>query len=191
MYPASWATLSDPRRRESNPRKHQSCRGWARFQDEVESNEWSAHTCFPRKVDTGRQRCPIDERRVQRVRAGAPDLPCPGGFNPGRLSPLKRHGDESWVQFACGTGGSGGRGKVCGPGSDGQRRQDHLGEGPTEEVPPARAAKRSGPTDQWPRLCGADYEIVKVPAHLESTRLLDPADLHRLEAGRSDQPLDF
>jgi hypothetical protein len=32
---------------------------------------------------------------------------------------------------------------------------------------------------------------VKVAAHLESTRLLDPADLHRLEAGRSDQPLDF
>jgi hypothetical protein len=32
---------------------------------------------------------------------------------------------------------------------------------------------------------------VKVAAHLESTRLFDPADLHRLEAGRSDQPLDF
>jgi hypothetical protein len=30
----------------------------------------------------------------------------PGGFNPGRLSPLKRHRDESSVQFACGTGGS-------------------------------------------------------------------------------------
>jgi integrase/recombinase XerD len=27
--------------------------------------------------------------------------------------------------------------------------------------------------------------------HWQSTRLLDPADLHRLEAGRSDQPLDF
>jgi len=32
---------------------------------------------------------------------------------------------------------------------------------------------------------------VKVAAHLESTRLFDPADLHRLEAGRPDQPLDF
>src|ERR1700722_13934587 len=84
------------------------------------------------------------------------------GWRAQRLSPLKRHRDESWVQFACGTGGSGGRGKVCGRGShlvldttvralrhrDGQRRQNHLGEGPTEEVPPARAAKRSGPTDQ-------------------------------------------
>src|ERR1700720_2406124 len=29
MYPASWASLSDPRRRESNPRKHESCQGWA------------------------------------------------------------------------------------------------------------------------------------------------------------------
>jgi cysteine synthase len=27
MCPASWASLSDPRRRESNPRKHESCRG--------------------------------------------------------------------------------------------------------------------------------------------------------------------
>ncbi|HEY2687989.1 MAG TPA: hypothetical protein VGJ50_06095 [Streptosporangiaceae bacterium] len=32
---------------------------------------------------------------------------------------------------------------------------------------------------------------MKVAAHLESTRLLDPADLHRLEACRSYQPLDF
>ena len=56
---------------------------------------------------------------------------------------------------------------------------------------PARAARRSGPADQGPRLREADYEIVKVAAHLESARLLDPADLHRLEAGRSDQPLDF
>jgi hypothetical protein len=32
---------------------------------------------------------------------------------------------------------------------------------------------------------------VKVAPNLESTRLFDPADLHRLEAGRSDQPLDF
>ena len=37
----------------------------------------------------------------------------------------------------------------------------------------------------------ADDEIVKVAAHLESTRLVDPTDAHRLEAGRSDQPLDF
>ena len=34
-------------------------------------------------------------------------------------------------------------------------------------------------------------EIVKIAAHFESTRLLDPADLHRLEAGCSDQPLDL
>ena len=27
--------------------------------------------------------------------------------------------------------------------------------------------------------------------HLEPTRLFDPAGLHRLEAGRPDQPLDF
>jgi hypothetical protein len=32
---------------------------------------------------------------------------------------------------------------------------------------------------------------VKIAAHLEPTRLLDPAGLDRLEAGRSDQPLDF
>jgi hypothetical protein len=42
---------------------------------------------------------------------------------------------------------------------------------------PAGAAKRSGPTDQWRRLCGADYEIVKVAAYLKSTRLFEPADL--------------
>ena len=34
---------------------------------------------------------------------------------------------------------------------------------------PASAAKQSGLTDQGPRLCSADYEIVKVAAHLEST----------------------
>jgi hypothetical protein len=32
---------------------------------------------------------------------------------------------------------------------------------------------------------------VKVAAHLEPTRLLDPARLDRLEAGHPDQPLDF
>ncbi len=32
--------------------------------------------------------------------------------------------------------------------SDGQRRQDQLDEGLTEEVPPARVAKRSGLTGQ-------------------------------------------
>jgi hypothetical protein len=32
---------------------------------------------------------------------------------------------------------------------------------------------------------------VKVAAYLESTRLLDPAGLHRLEPGRPDQPFDF
>jgi len=32
---------------------------------------------------------------------------------------------------------------------------------------------------------------VKIAAHLEPTRLFDPANLRRLEAGRSDQPLDF
>jgi hypothetical protein len=33
-------------------------------------------------------------------------------------------------------------------------------------------------------------EIVKVAAHFESIRVLDPADLHRLKAGHSDKPLD-
>jgi len=46
------------------------------------------------------------------------------------------------------------------------------------------SAKRSGPTDQWARLCGADYEIVKVAARFEPARLVDSAGLHRLEAGR-------
>ena len=32
---------------------------------------------------------------------------------------------------------------------------------------------------------------MKVAAHLEPTRLFDRADLRRLEAGRSDEPLDF
>jgi hypothetical protein len=32
---------------------------------------------------------------------------------------------------------------------------------------------------------------VKVAAHLKPARLVDTAGLHRLEAGRSDQPLDF
>jgi hypothetical protein len=32
---------------------------------------------------------------------------------------------------------------------------------------------------------------VKVAAHLEPARLFDPADLHRLKPGRSDQPLDL
>jgi hypothetical protein len=32
---------------------------------------------------------------------------------------------------------------------------------------------------------------VKVAAHLESTGLFDAADLHGLEAGRSDQPFDL
>ena len=50
---------------------------------------------------------------------------------------------------------------------------------------------RSGPNDQGARLCRTDYEIVKVTTHLEPARLFDPADLHRLEASRSDQPLDF
>jgi hypothetical protein len=54
-----------------------------------------------------------------------------------------------------------------------------------------RAARRSGPSDQGPRLCRTDYEIVKVSAHLESARLFDPADPHRLKARRSDQVLDF
>ena len=50
---------------------------------------------------------------------------------------------------------------------------------------------RSGPNDQGARLCGADYEIVKVATHFEPARLVEPADLHRLEASSSDQPLDF
>jgi hypothetical protein len=32
---------------------------------------------------------------------------------------------------------------------------------------------------------------VEVAAQLEPTRLVEPAGLHRLEAGRSDEPLDF
>jgi len=32
---------------------------------------------------------------------------------------------------------------------------------------------------------------VKVAAHHEPARLSGPADLHRLEAGRPDQPLDY
>jgi hypothetical protein len=32
---------------------------------------------------------------------------------------------------------------------------------------------------------------VKVAAPLESTRLFDPADLHRLQASRRDHSLDF
>ena len=32
---------------------------------------------------------------------------------------------------------------------------------------------------------------MKVAANLEPARLSDPAGLHRLEAGRPDQPLDF
>ncbi len=34
-------------------------------------------------------------------------------------------------------------------------RQDHPGKGPTEEVPTGRARKRSGATNQRPRLCAA------------------------------------
>ena len=56
---------------------------------------------------------------------------------------------------------------------------------------PAEVATRSGPNDRGARLFGADNEIVKVATHLESARLFDPADLHRLEARGSDQPLDF
>ena len=50
---------------------------------------------------------------------------------------------------------------------------------------------RSGPSNQGARFCGADDEIVKVATQLEPARLLDPADLHRLEASGPDQPLDF
>jgi hypothetical protein len=56
---------------------------------------------------------------------------------------------------------------------------------------PCQGREQSGPTGQWPCLCGADYEVVKVAAYLESTGLLESAGLHRLEAGCSDQPLDF
>jgi hypothetical protein len=56
----------------------------------------------------------------------------------------------------------------------------------------ARAATSSwAPVTVSTRLCGADYEIVKVAAHLEPARLCEPAGLHRLEASRPDQPLDF
>jgi len=37
----------------------------------------------------------------------------------------------------------------------------------------------------------AGYQIVKVATHLEPARLSEPAGLHRLEAARPDQPLDF
>ena len=52
-------------------------------------------------------------------------------------------------------------------------------------------ALRSRPREQGARLCGANHEIVKVATDLEAARLFDPADLYRLEASRSDQPLDF
>ena len=40
MYPASWATLSDPRRRESNPRKHESCLSGLGAAGEAVPGEW-------------------------------------------------------------------------------------------------------------------------------------------------------
>jgi hypothetical protein len=43
---------------------------------------------------------------------------------------------------------------------------------------------QSGPHDEGPRLSGADHKIVKIAAHLESARLFDPADPHRLKARR-------
>jgi hypothetical protein len=52
------------------------------------------------------------------------------------------------------------------------------------------AQPRSGPTYQRSRLRWPDYAVVKVAADLESTRLFEPADLHRFESGRCDQPLD-
>ena len=53
-----------------------------------------------------------------------------------------------------------------------RRRQDHLGEGPTEEVPPGgEAIRRHRSIPRQPR---ADYEVVKVAAHLEPTRLSIP-----------------
>ncbi len=56
---------------------------------------------------------------------------------------------------------------------------------------PGRGGNAIRPNDQGARLCRADYEIVKVATHFEPARLFDPADLHRLEASGSDQPLDF
>ncbi len=38
---------------------------------------------------------------------------------------------------------------------------------------------------------GPDNEVVKIAAHLESICQFDPADLHRLKPGRSDQVLDL
>jgi hypothetical protein len=52
-------------------------------------------------------------------------------------------------------------------------------------------ATRSGPNDQGARLCGADYEIVKVATHFEPAGPVGPADFDRLETGGRDQPLDF
>ena len=57
--------------------------------------------------------------------------------------------------------------------------------------PSGEFGRESGPHDEGPRLCGADHKIVKIAAHLESARLFDVADPHRLKAGRSDQVLDF
>src|SRR6202042_3581544 len=54
-----------------------------------------------------------------------------------------------------------------------------------------RGAEGRGRADHRPRLGEADHEVVKVAPHLEPTRLFEPAGLHRLEAGRPDQPPDF
>ena len=56
---------------------------------------------------------------------------------------------------------------------------------------PPITSGESGPERAMSAPLRADYEIVKVAADLESARLFEPADLDRLEAGRSDQPLDF
>lgn len=53
------------------------------------------------------------------------------------------------------------------------------------------AALRSATADQRLRLCRPDYKIVQVAAHFEPGRLVEPPDLHRLETGRSDQPLNI
>ena len=65
----------------------------------------------------------------------------------------------------------------------------HQAKPTTEGCTAGRRSDQAPPIND--RACGADYKIVKVAAHLEPTGLFDPADLHRLEAGRSDQPLNF
>ena len=77
------------------------------------------------------------------------------------------------------------------PGCLAQRRAAGGAVGLQARACPGQGDEAIRPGRSTTGLCGADYEIVKVAAHLKPTRLFDPAGLHRLEAGRADQPLDF